>query len=74
MNFASALFAMERGHKVKRPHWSGYWCIENGEVLIYCGDGRELNLRDSEDMVYTLRNISCDDWVIIKEGRKPYLR
>lgn len=73
MNFASALFAMERGHKIKRPHWDGYWRIENGEVLIHCGDGRELNLRDSEDMVYTLRNSSCDDWLIINE-RKPYLR
>ena len=67
MNFASALFAMERGHKVRRSHWSGYWCIKNGELLIHCGDGQELNLRDSEDMIYTLRNISCDDWKIIEE-------
>ena len=67
MTFASALFAMERGHRVRRSHWSGYWRIENGELLIHCGDGRKLNLRDSEDMVYTLRNISCDDWEIIEQ-------
>ena len=28
MNFASALFSMQRGHKVKRHHWTGYWTIE----------------------------------------------
>ena len=25
MNFASAVFALVRGHKVKRRHWTGYW-------------------------------------------------
>lgn len=67
MNFASAIFAMERGHKVRRHHWSGYWALENGELIIHCRDGRVLNLRESEDMVYTLRNMSCDDWEIVKE-------
>lgn len=67
MNFASAMFAMERGHKVKRSHWSGYWVIEDGELIMHCRDGRVLNLRESEDMVYTLRNISCNDWEIVKD-------
>lgn len=67
MSFASALFAMERGHKVKCSHWSGYWCLENGELIIHCKDGRVLNLRESEDMIYTLRNIACDDWEIVQD-------
>lgn len=67
MNFASALFAMERGHKVRRSHWSGYWTIENEELIMHCRDGLVLNLRESDDMVYTLRNISCDDWEIVKD-------
>lgn len=67
MNFASAVFAMERGNKVKRSHWTGYWTIENGELIIHARDGRVLNLRESEDMVYTLRNMSCDDWEIVKD-------
>lgn len=25
MNFASALFELQRGHKIKRHHWGGYW-------------------------------------------------
>lgn len=67
MDFASAVFAMERGHKVKRKHWSGYWRLEDGELIMHCRDGRVLNLRESEDMVYTLRNISCNDWEIVKD-------
>lgn len=67
MNFASALFAMERGHKVKRPHWDGYWALEDGEVIIHCKDGQVLRLRDSIDIIYTLKNTACDDWVIIKD-------
>ena len=67
MNFASALFSMLRGHKVRRSHWSGYWVIEHGELIMHCRDGLVLNLRDSEDMVYTLQNISCDDWEIVKD-------
>ena len=27
MNFAGAIFALQRGHKVKRHHWSGYWYL-----------------------------------------------
>ena len=25
MQFYGALFALKRGHKVKRAYWSGYW-------------------------------------------------
>lgn len=31
MNFASALFALKRGHKIKRHHWTGYWILEAGK-------------------------------------------
>lgn len=27
MNFASALFSLKRGRKIKRHHWTGYWCL-----------------------------------------------
>lgn len=59
---------MEHGHKVRRSHWNaGYWRIENGELIIHRWDGREINLRESIDMVYMLRNMSCDDWKIVEE-------
>ena len=58
MNFASALFALKRGHKIKRHHWTGYWRLENGEVMMHTWDGKCINVRDSEDMLYTMENMA----------------
>ena len=64
MNFASALFSMQRGHKVKRHHWTGYWTIENNEIIMHTYDDKTINIRDSNDMIYTVSNMACDDWEI----------
>lgn len=64
MNFASALFSMQRGHKVKRHHWTGYWTIENNEIIMHTYDNKIINIRDSNDMIYTASNMACDDWEI----------
>ena len=55
MNFASAFISLQRGHKIKRSHWGGYWKLEDGKVI---------NLLDTEDVMYTLSNCACDDWEI----------
>ena len=67
MNFASALFALRRGHKIKRKHWTGYWILENNEVYMHTFDGRVINIRESEDILYTLENMACNDWEIADE-------
>ena len=64
MNFASAFISLQRGHKIRRKHWKGYWILENNEIMMHCYDGRILNIRESEDILYTLENIACDDWEI----------
>ena len=65
MNFASALFSLRRGHKIRRKHWLGYWKLEeDGEVYMYCEDGVKRNIRGSEDILYTMENMACDDWEI----------
>ena len=72
MNFAGALFALQRGHKVKRHHWTGYWqANESGkEIIMHTYDGKELNLKDTNDIFYTLSNCACDDWEIIEDWDK----
>ena len=52
MNFASALFSLKRGHKIKRKHWTGWWELDGNEVMMHCYDGRVINIRDSEDITY----------------------
>lgn len=32
MNFASALFSLKRGHKIKRKHWIGWWELDGNEL------------------------------------------
>lgn len=67
MNFASAVFALQRGHKIKRKHWKGYWYFKDGELMIHLRTGEELNLRDSKDMMYTISNMACNDWEIVED-------
>ena len=44
MNFASAFISMTRGHKVARSHWSGYWHIVDGIIMMHTKDGIDLKL------------------------------
>ena len=72
MNFASALSALTRGHKIGRKHWTGYWILAKDDtgkdiVEIHFDDGMVTNLLDTEDVLYTLSNIASDDWEI-KDG------
>ena len=67
MNFASAFISMQRGHKVARSHWKGYWCIEDGEIIMHTRSGEVINIRESGDMLYTVSNMACDDWHIVDD-------
>lgn len=64
MNFASAFISLQRGHKIRRKHWKGYWVLEDGEVFMNTYNNRKLNIRESEDIMYTVSNMACDDWEI----------
>lgn len=82
MNFAGAVFALQRGHKVKRHHWTGYWYItpiivtDNGKsktidtVMMHTFDGKNVDIRDTQDILYTLSSCACDDWEIVEDWNK----
>lgn len=65
MNFASALFSLKRGFKIKRKDWIGYWQLEGDSIMIHCKDGRVFNLVDSEDILFTIEQMACDDWEVV---------
>lgn len=65
MNFATAFISMQRGHKVARKHWTGYWYISNGTIMMHTKDGIDMKLSDSKDIIYTISNTCCDDWQIV---------
>ena len=64
MNFASAFISLQRGHKIKRKHWTRYWSLENNEIIMHTYDGKTINIRESNDILYTVSNMACDDWEI----------
>ena len=74
MNFAGAIFALQRGHKVKRHHWSGYWYLAPADavqtIMMHTYDGGEIDIRNTLDIIYTLSNCACDDWEIVEDWNK----
>ena len=84
MNFAGAIFALQRGHIVKRHHWSGYWYLSpistvtsDGygthtvqTIMMHTYDGGEIDIRQTSDIIYTLSNCACDDWEIVEDWNK----
>lgn len=68
MTFAKALEALKAGCKIKLPHWKGYWVKENDTVKMYCKNGDVLDIRETEDVFYTLSNIASDEWEVAEEA------
>lgn len=67
MKFADAFEIMKTGCHVKRPAWRGYWEYDSDgdRIMMHCGDGRVLELRETDDLSFTLGNILSDDWLIV---------
>ena len=68
MNFKEAFEALKQGAMIKLPSWAGYWKWEDDSIKMYCKDGRILDIRETEDVGYTLGNIIRDDWEIVGEA------
>ena len=76
MRFNEAFKAMKEGHKVKLPSWAGYWVYDptnGGKIWMHCKDGRVLEIRETDDLSYTLENICSDEWIIADETNTPVL-
>lgn len=80
MKFIDALKAMKNGEKVKLPSWGGYWYWnkEKETVMIQCrpqdsDDGELLDIRETQRVEYTLKNIVSDEWIVADEYNCPAL-
>ena len=67
MNFKEAYEALKQGARITLPEWAGFWKWENGTIKMYCKDGRVLDIRDSENVDYTITFTFRDDWEIVGE-------
>lgn len=70
MNFVEALKAMKNGAKVKLPSWGGYWYWdeEKQTIMMQTKDGKELDIRETQRVEYTLSNVASDEWGISDEN------
>lgn len=67
MDFGKALEALKTGYKVKLPSWAGYWEKDGDTVKMHCKDGDVFDIRETEDVFYTLANITSDEWEVVGE-------
>ena len=58
---------LREGKKVKLPFWSGYKKKDGNEIVMHCHDGRVLNIRESDNIFWTLENICSDEWEVVEE-------
>jgi hypothetical protein len=68
MNFGEAFKLMLQGHRVKLSTWTGwwYWDSEKETVMMHCRDGQILDIRETQDVKYTLNNITRNDWEVVR--------
>ena len=69
MIFKEAYEALKQGAMIKLPEWAGYWKWEDNSVKMYCKNGKVLDIRETEDIDYTLKFIMRDDWKIVGDAK-----
>jgi hypothetical protein len=74
MKWCEALELMKQGVRVRMPEWSGYWAYEDGAIIMHCKDGEAIDIRNSEDILYTLGFTIRDDWELADETNSKLLQ
>jgi hypothetical protein len=67
---------LRNGKKVKRSEWGGYWVWDDQKktIMMYCKDGRVIDVRDTNNVRFTFDNISANDWKIAEEEETVYTK
>lgn len=75
MKFEETLKTMKSGEKVKLPSWGGYWYWnpEKETIIMHTKDGQELDIRETQNVEYTLQNILSDEWTLADGTNCPQL-
>lgn len=66
MNFSEAYREMRNGKKIAHENFhGGYWVWENDTIMLYCHDGRVLDIRQTEDVAFTFGFITEGKWFVM---------
>lgn len=69
MKFQAAYSYLKRGHDIKLPEWGGFWRWNKkiNSIDIHTRDGRVLDIRETNDVDYTLGFMFRDDWELVSD-------
>ncbi|MFQ8731422.1 MAG: DUF2829 domain-containing protein [Enterocloster bolteae] len=75
MKFLEALNNMKKGIPMKLPSWGGFWCWDTNEetIIMYTKDNQRLDIRETQRVEYTLRNVMSDEWEVANGENTPIL-
>ena len=75
MIWNEAFKAMKKGAKVKLPSWGGYWFWDRDQqtIMMHTKDGKDIDVRSTENPDYTFGNIGSDEWMIATGENCPAL-
>ena len=67
MRFQAAYSYMKNGHALALPEWGGYWEWDSNAqtILIRTRKGESLDIRETDNLDYTMSFIFRDDWYIV---------
>lgn len=52
------------GVPIKRAAWKGYWVYKYGKVEMHSKDGSVVDIKETNDILFTLSNVAAEDWVV----------
>lgn len=75
MKFDRAFKLMKQGRGVKLPSWGGYWWWdeESQTIFMYTKDGDCMDIRETQNVEYTIQNILSDEWIVADGQNCPIL-
>ena len=59
---------------IKRNGWYGYWEWKDGTIFMHSKNGKILDIRNTTDVSYTVRNMLEDDWEVATIENCPLLK
>lgn len=67
---------LKSGKPLKRGQWDGYWMYDADKdtIIIHCKDGQLVDIRETEDLEFTINNILAKNWEIATATNCKMLR
>ena len=67
---------LKQGTLLKLAKWDGYWMYdkEKDTIMIHCKDGQIVDIRETEDLEFTINNILARTWEIATPRNCKVLR